>query len=61
MGFKNETDETIKSVDSLDNHFVNSLSLQQQSDTNVGLNVSTGIDSNLMISYLNRINKGQKK
>ncbi len=57
----NETDETIKSVDSLDNHFVNSLSLQQQSDTNVGLNVSTGIDSNLMISYLNRINKGQKK
>ena len=27
----------------LDNHFVNSLSLQQQSDTNVGLNVK-GID-----------------
>ncbi len=57
----NETDETIDSFDSLDNHFVNSLSLQQQSDTNVGLNVSTGIDSNLMISYLNHINKGQKK
>ena len=57
----NETDETIDSFESLDNHFVNSLSLQQQSDTNVGLNVSTGIDSNLMISYLNHINKGQKK
>ena len=57
----NETDKSIESFDSLDTHFVNSLSLQQQSDTKVGLNVSTGIDSNLMISYLNHINGGQKK
>lgn len=57
----NEADESIESFDSLNNHFVNSLSLQQQSDTKVGLNVSTGIDSNLMISYLDLINGGQKK
>ena len=56
----NESNNSIESFDTLNKHFVNSLSLQQQSDTKIGLNVSTGIDSNLMISYLNRINNGQK-
>jgi len=57
----NETDKSIESFNSLDDHFVNSLSLQQQSDTRIGLNVSNGLDSNLMISYLNHMNGGQKK
>ena len=41
-------------------YFFNSFSLQQKSDTKIGLNISSGIDSNLMISFLNHINKGQK-
>ena len=40
--------------------FENSLKLQQQSDTKIGLNVSSGIDSNMMMAYLNKINNGQK-
>jgi len=44
----------------LDGLFINSLKLQQQSDTKVGLNVSSGLDSNMMIAYLNEINDGQK-
>ena len=32
-------------------HFFDSFSLQQKSDTKIGLNVSSGIDSNLMISF----------
>ncbi len=48
---------------SLDLHklFKNSFNLQQQTDTKIGINVSSGIDSNLMISYLNQINGGQKE
>ena len=40
--------------------FLDSFSLQQRSDTPIGLNISSGIDSNLMISYLDKINTGQK-
>ncbi len=40
--------------------FDNSLQLQQLSDTKVGLNISNGIDSNIIISRLNKINGGQK-
>ena len=52
--------DNVGSFDELNNLFMNSLSIQQQSDSKIGLNVSTGIDSNLMISYLNYLNKGQK-
>jgi|TARA_B110001452_G_C15237367_1_gene428404 asparagine synthase (glutamine-hydrolysing) len=44
----------------IDECFQNSLKLQQQSDTKIGLNVSSGIDSNMMMAYLNKINNGQK-
>lgn len=44
----------------LDNFLTNSFTIQQRSDTKLGLNVSSGLDSNLMISYLNSINGGQK-
>ena len=40
--------------------FLDSFNLQQRSDTPIGLNISSGIDSNLMISYLDKINTGQK-
>tara|TARA_X000000368_G_scaffold415010_1_gene405945 strand:+ start:1005 stop:2873 length:1869 start_codon:yes stop_codon:yes gene_type:complete len=49
-----------RSFDSLNKHFSSSLLMQQRSDTKIGLNVSTGLDSNLMISYLNLLNGGQK-
>ena len=44
----------------IDKCFKNSLKLQQQSDTKIGLNVSSGIDSNMMMAYLDKINNGQK-
>ncbi len=44
----------------LDSLFLNSFKLQQMSDTKIGLNISSGIDSNLMIGYLNKLNNGQK-
>ena len=47
------------SFNTLDKYFVDSFSLQQRTDSNLGLNISSGLDSNLMISYLNLINKGQ--
>ena len=57
-----ELREEKKSNDSdyLNKIFLNAIELQQQSDTKVGLNLSSGIDSNLMIGYLNKINNGQK-
>ncbi|MBC8303063.1 MAG: asparagine synthase (glutamine-hydrolyzing) [Pelagibacterales bacterium] len=54
------SEKTELDLDRLDEIFYNSLKLQQESDTKIGLNVSSGIDSNLMIGYLNKINKGQK-
>ena len=48
------------SFNTLDKYFVDSFSIQQRTDSNLGLNISSGLDSNLMISYLNLINKGQK-
>ena len=56
----NESYNFKESFNTLENHFFNSLNWQQQSDTKIGLNVSTGIDSNFIISYLNEINSGQK-
>ena len=55
-------DSSQKKSDSeyLKNIFDKSLILQQLSDTKVGLNISNGIDSNVIISRLNRLNKGQK-
>ena len=55
-------DSSQKKSDSeyLKNIFDKSLILQQLSDTKVGLNISNGIDSNIIISRLNRLNKGQK-
>ena len=47
-------------IDYLKKIFDRSLSLQQLSDTKVGLNVSNGIDSNILISRLDKINGGQK-
>ncbi len=47
------------SFELFDQHLTNSFSIQQRSDTKIGVNVSSGVDSNLMISYLNLINKGQ--
>ena len=53
-------DKTLNSSFELfDQHLTNSFSIQQRSDTKIGVNVSSGVDSNLMISYLNLINKGQ--
>lgn len=49
-----------KDFNTIKKYFLNSFSLQQKSDTKIGLNVSSGIDSNFMISFLNNINKGQK-
>ena len=37
-----------------------SISLQCKADVKIGVNVSSGIDSRLMISILNRVNNGQK-
>ncbi len=50
-----------ENFDFLDKHLNNSFSIQQRTDTKIGLNLSSGLDSNLMISYLNHINGGQKK
>ena len=54
-----EPDSSQKKSDSeyLKNIFDKSLILQQLSDTKVGLNISNGIDSNIIISRLNRLNK----
>ena len=49
-----------KEYSQIKKYFFDSFKLQQRSDTKIGLNVSSGIDSNLMISFLNLINKGQK-
>ncbi len=49
-----------KEFNQIKKYFFDSFELQQRSDTKIGLNVSSGIDSNLMISFLNHINKGQK-
>ena len=49
-----------KEFNQIKKYFFDSFELQQRSDTKIGLNVSSGIDSNLMISFLNLINKGQK-
>ena len=50
----------IAKLENPNSFFLDSFSLQQRSDTPIGLNVSSGIDSNLMISYFDKINKGQK-
>ena len=56
----NDREDPYANFDLLDKHLSNSLSIQQRSDTKIGLNLSSGLDSNLMISYLNHINGGQK-
>ena len=43
----------------MDSLFFKSFKLQQMSDTKIGLNISSGIDSNLMIGYLNKLNNGK--
>ena len=47
--------------DKLNKKILNSFKGQIQTDTELGINVSSGIDSKLLMLCLNRINNGQKK
>ena len=40
---------------------LNSFKMQMQADTNISLNLSSGLDSKLMLSCVDKINGGQKK
>ena len=47
-------------IDELDNLISNSFNLQIRTDTELGVNLSSGVDSQLMLSVLNKINNGQR-
>ena len=49
-----------EAIDSLDDLIKNAFNLQVRTDTKLGVNLSSGVDSQLMLSVLNNINGGQK-
>ena len=51
---------TETAIDKLDDLIKAAFSLQVRTDTKLGVNLSSGVDSQLMLSVLNDINKGQK-
>ena len=57
-----ETTEMLNVVgaNDLDDLIKNAFNLQVRTDTKLGVNLSSGVDSQLMLSVLNNINGGQK-
>ena len=49
-----------KAIDKLDDLIKTAFNLQVRTDTKLGVNLSSGLDSQLMLSVLNNINGGQK-
>ena len=49
-----------EAIDTLDDLIKNAFNLQIRTDTKLGVNLSSGVDSQLMLSVLNNINGGQK-
>ena len=55
----NQNESESKLIDEAYNLIENSFNIQCQADVKIGLNVSSGIDSKLMLYFMNKINGGQ--
>tara|TARA_Y100000590_G_C15733643_1_gene1017892 strand:+ start:198 stop:2066 length:1869 start_codon:yes stop_codon:yes gene_type:complete len=56
---KNENETSL--MNELNELIINSFRIQMRTDTDLGVNISSGIDSKLMLLTLDKLNKGQNK